>query len=142
MKKYVLLAICCFVPISFAGVCTNGSLIGAYNYSISGADSGQGFHDVGRISFNGKGSASFSGINSSNGTARSVVGSGTYSISSVCTVSGNIKWTNGVVSTYWLYLDKMDSVPSVKVAYHGSVVLKNTAGYSSSGTIDRVDGKF
>lgn len=139
MKRAVL-AVSLFLGAinGYAGVCNNGSLTGNYNYNILSIDG----HSVGRISFNGKGGASFSGIESASGSAWSVTGSGTYAVTSACTASGTITWRSGYRTTYWLYLDKMDVAPAVSVAYHGNMILKSTAGYSGSGTLDRVNGKF
>ena len=143
MKKVILLVGLLLVAFNgYAGVCNNGSLVGAYNYNGSGVNIGQGEHDVGRINFNGKGVATFSGIETSSGWAVGISGSGTYSVSAACIVVGTINWTNGVKTTYWLYLDNMDTAPVVSVAYHGNLVLKTTSGHSGSGTLDRVIGKF
>ena len=109
---------------SYAGVCSNGSLTGNYNYNISSIDG----HSVGRISFNGKGGASFSGIESVSGTAWSVAGSGTYAVTADCKATGTIVWTSGYRTTYWLFLDQMDAAPAVSVAYHANIILKSTAG--------------
>lgn len=143
MKKIILLVGLFLVAFnSYAGICGNGSLIGAYNYNISGVDSGEGLHSVGRIYFNGQGAASFTGIETSLGLAAGLSGTGTYTVSSACIVVGTINWSNGVKTAYWLYLDNMDTAQAVSIAYHGNIVLKNTVGFSGSGTLDRVGGKF
>jgi hypothetical protein len=143
MKKAILLVGLFLVAFNgYAGVCNNGTLTGAYNFNVSGVNIGQGIHGAGRINFNGKGATGFSGIDTTSGAAVAIVGSGTYAVTPSCTVSGIIRWTNGVVTNFWMYLDRIDGVPAVNVAYHGSVVLKNNVGESGSGTLDRVIGKF
>jgi len=147
MKKVIFLAGLFLVAFnSFAGVCGNGSLTGAYNINLLRVDSGISDHDVGRINFNGLGAAAYSGVNSDGGYAYGINGSGTYSVSSACIATGTFSLTNGTKVTYWLYLDRMDTVPATNVAYHGNFVYKSTrvgeSPASGSGTLDRVVGKF
>jgi hypothetical protein len=146
MKKVIFLAGLFLVAFnSFAGVCGNGSLTGAYNINVSDVDSGQSDHFVGRINFNGKGAASIGGVSSNSGVAIGYTGSGTYSVTSACIATGTFSLSNGTKVTYWLYLDRMDTVPATNVAYHGNIVYKSTGEGgpgSGSGTIDRVFGKF
>lgn len=130
---------------SFAGICANGSLTGAYNFNLTDVDSGQSNHSVGRINFNGKGSATISGVSSESGVAKVRSGSGTYSVSSTCLATGTFSLSNGTKVTYWLYLDNMDSTPRTSIAYHGNIVYKSIGGGetgSGSGSLDRVIGKF
>ena len=148
MKKVIFLAGLFLVAFnSFAGVCAKGSLAGAYNLNLLRIDEGISDHDVGRIDFNGKGAATYNGINSDGGWASGHSGSGAYSVSSACIATGTLNLDNGRTKiTYWLYLDRMDNVPATRVAYHGNIVYKATtvgdSPSSGSGTLDRVIGKF
>ncbi len=128
---------------SFAGVCNNGSLKGAYSYNLIGmTDSGYGIFGAGQLNSKGNGTGTISGIGSYFGGASAASGSFTYTVSALCVATGTISATNGVKTSFWLYLDRMDAAPAVKVAYHGHLVTKNSAGTSFSGMIDKVDGKF
>jgi hypothetical protein len=128
---------------SFAGVCNNGSLKGAYSYSLIGmTDTGYGIFGAGQLNSKGNGTGTISGIGSYFGVTSTGSGSFTYSVSALCVTTGTITTTNGVKTTFWLYLDRMDASPAVKVAYHGNLVAKNSVGSSFSGMIDKVDGKF
>jgi hypothetical protein len=143
MKKVILLVGLLLVAFnSYAGVCGNGSMLGAYNFNGSGDISGQAVYGAGRFFFNGKGAVSISGVSSTAGVAYDGSGSGTYSVSSSCVLSAYLNYANGQKTNFWIYLDNLDTSPAIYVAYHGSFVLKNTAGTSGSGTIDRVTGKF
>lgn len=83
MKRLLLMASLLLVAFNtYAGVCNNASLTGAYNYSVSGVGGGNEAHGVGRITFNGKGGATFGGVETASGYAVSVVGSGIYSVTS------------------------------------------------------------
>jgi len=55
---------------SFAGVCANGSLAGAYNVNVLHVRSGQSSHGVGRVNFSGKGAATVSVVESVSGVAK------------------------------------------------------------------------
>ena len=131
---------------SFAGVCVNGSLAGAYNVNVLHVRSGQSSHGVGRVNFSGKGAATVSVVESVSGVAKAYTGSGTYAVTSACIATGTFNMSNGGKLTYWLYLDRMDTVPATNVAYHGNFVYKSTrvgeSPASGSGTLDRVVGKF
>ena len=148
MKKVIFLAGLFLISFnSFAGVCANGSLTGAYNINHLHVASGGSDHEVGRFNFNGKGAATYSGVNSDGGYIDFQAGSGTYSVSSACIATGTLNLHNGRTKvTYWLYLDRMDNVPATRVAYHGNIVYKATrvgeSPSSGSGTLDRVVGKF
>jgi hypothetical protein len=141
MRKGILfLLVSLFDVNAYAGVCNNGTVIGSFNYKIDGVTGGNSAHAVGRIFFNGQGGAAFNGIEATSGGAVAVNGAGTYFVASNCSASGTISWTNGNVTTYWLYLDHMNSAPTVNFAYHAEIVLKSSFGFSGSGTLDRLFG--
>lgn len=124
-----------------AGVCNNASLKGLYNFNF--IETNNAAHDVGRINFNGKGGATVAGTEAAGGDTYLVSGSSTYSISASCILQGTIKWKNiGVTTTYSIYLDQMDTTPSVALAYRGNVIFKHSKNRSGSGFIERVQGKF
>jgi hypothetical protein len=142
MNKVIMVCVLMLASTSaFAGVCKNGSLAGDYNYVLMGITSSS-VHAVGRMSFNGKGKASFSGYETQNGGALKDSGTGTYAVSSGCMARGAIKWKNGHTTNYAVYLDEMDNVPATRIAYHGTIIGWTNNGQSFSGEIARVVGKF
>lgn len=144
MKKVISSIVLLLVAFnSYAGVCNNGSLLGAYNANGSSLYSGVEIYAVSRMNFNGKGTFTVSGIGATSGVATAASGSGTYSVSSSCIVVGTSISTNGQKSSFRIYLDNIDTAPAINVAYHGSIISSNpTLKLSASGTIDRVVGKF
>ena len=147
MKKVIFLAGLFLISYnSFAGVCANGSLKGAYNINHLHVASGGSDHEVGRFNFNGKGAATYSGVNSDGGYIDFQAGSGTYSVSSACIATGTLNLDDGAKVTYWLYLDRMDNVPATRFAYHGNIVYnrirEGDSPQSGSGTLDRVVEKY
>jgi hypothetical protein len=144
MKKVILLIGLLSIAFnSYAGVCNNGSLLGAYNVNGSSLYSGQEIYAVSRINFNGKGTFTISGIAAVSGIAKASNASGTYSVSASCIVAGISILPTGQKTQFWIYLDNIDTAPAINVAYHGSIISNNTTlKYSASGTIDRVIGKF
>jgi hypothetical protein len=151
MKSLIFMLFSSFVSFNVvAGTCSNGSLLGQYNYEFTGVqpyNTSIGIysfskHNVGRINFNGAGSVAFSGIETSSGRAISVNGSGSYTVSATCTGYGTIITNYGVVLNYWIYLDQMDDAPVTRLAYHATLAIKNNQFESASGTITKVIGKF
>ncbi len=148
----------CALLISFAsfsavaGSCNNASLKGPYSYQFEGVipwetPSGTIFSatlaQTGRITFNGAGKATFSAIETANGKAVNVSGSGTYSVNSACAMSGSVNWTNGNVTSFRMYLDQMDDAPATRVAYHGTgIAWTPKVGFSGNGNLYRLVGKF
>jgi hypothetical protein len=142
MKRLLAAALSLAAFNCIAGTCTNASLVGGYTVNVAGDLSGQPRFFAGRFVFNGKGGATLGGVGSIGGAAYTGNGGGTYSVSPSCTVAGTIAYPNGQKTSYWVYLDNIDASAATNVPYHGSVVLKNTAGASGGGTIDRVIGRF
>lgn len=156
MKKFTFsLIIYLYSVCVMAGICENGSLIGQYNYEFAGTQAYQtpsgilsfSKHDVGRITFNGLGTASISGIETIGGTSYSVNATTTYSVTPGCIASGtfNINANNIPVAVqYWIYLDHMTNpaTPALRIAYHATLVISNDKNESGSGTMTRVIGKF
>lgn len=146
MKKLSLL---CFASLfaslnAFAGTCNNGSLLSVYSYEFDGVGTNLGtWAAVGRIKFNGTGNVTFSGVETSNGVAADVTGSGTYSVNASCNVSGTVLWSNGNTTNYKLYLDEIDTMPATNLAYHATaVVWTPNNGNSGRGSLTRRYGKF
>lgn len=125
-----------------SGPCNKGSLIGAYSFEIMGASAGESEHMVGRIIFNGAGTASANAVDTSMGLATAIIGSGAYTVSTGCIATGSITWSSGFLSSFWIYLDQLDTSKTPAIAYHGSFAVKNNNGSSASGEINRVIGKF
>ena len=131
---------------AYAGVCNNRSLLNGYTYELSGVDTVgsvvSSYHAVGNIYFNGAGSVSFSGYETTGGSAVTDTGSGTYIVTPGCFATGTITWNSGVITHYALYLDQMDSMLATRLAYHGALTTWSSNGLSLSGSINKVSGKF
>lgn len=138
----VAISVCFGMEAIAAGACNKASLRGNYNFVVMGSTSGDSEHIVGRITFNGAGTTSASGVDTYSGITVPIKGNGTYTINTNCEATGTINWTNGIKSTYWLYLDDMDVIPATALAYHGAFAVQNNNGFSASGEIRRVIGKF
>lgn len=143
MKKIVILAaLPLVISTAFAGVCNNGSLIGAYSVDISGSRSGNSGGVIGQAFFNGTGTVSFTGIRFENGVdATNISGNGQYSIISSCVGQSSINLTNGETSYQTITLDTMDNIPAVRIAYHAKL-FSAVPGTYVSGDLTRVVGKF
>jgi hypothetical protein len=143
MNKLIMVCVMMLASTSaFAGVCKNGSVENGYNYGYIGEKSGSTVHAVGRIIFDGKGKAVVSGFRTQDGIVVTESGLGAYTVSSGCLARGVIKWNNGTITNYAVYLDHMDKVPATRLAYHGALIGWTNNGLSFSGGITRVLGKF
>jgi hypothetical protein len=127
---------------TYAGTCTLESVKGNFTFTTSGVSNGVGLYDAGVVFFNGTGQASFDAIETVQGTASSLTGTGSYSVGNNCHVVVFSNLNNGVTLRVDAYLDHLDTVPAVNVAYHGNLVYTSSVGYSGSGTMDRRTGKF
>jgi hypothetical protein len=95
VKSKFLLATLLFSSGTFAGVCNNGSLIGAYNVELNGVISGHSVHVVGRVNFDGLTFGNFNLIQSQNGAVASLRGTSVmYGVTQGCTATGLINWSN------------------------------------------------
>lgn len=92
MKKlFILAALPLAISTANAGVCNNGSLIGAYSLDISGIRNGNSAGVSGQATFYGNGGVSLTGIRFQNGGSATVVqGNGNYTVYSSCVSGGSI----------------------------------------------------
>lgn len=148
MKNVILIGVASLVfsVTTWATSCNNASVKGDYVYEMEGmADSTwNSLASVGKITYDGAGNITISGITTLSGITANDSGTGTYSVTSGCVLSSTITTTNGTVSGK-SYLDKLVAPTSGSgpyVAYHGSSVgWDATNQMSYRGSITKKIGK-
>jgi hypothetical protein len=155
-KILMIMGILLFPLELFAGTCTNNTVSSSSGYSFQLTNIGnpniggaQSFlYYAGRMVFNGAGRLTISGNETQAGNIRTFSASGTYSVApSNCQLTVTFTLPASSVFTaktfsLSVFLDRMDIVPSVNVAYHGNAVFRTNLGMSGVGEIDRLVGKF
>lgn len=102
---------------------------------------------IGRVSFDGDGTATFKGVGSAAGSTAERTGTGSYVVKADCTATGTIAWSanglpTGETSDYSIMLDQMDDGPKFNRAYHANILVTDNNLHSSSGSMTRRIGKF
>ncbi len=152
-KMLTLLGLLLFSGNLLAGTCTPATVSssGGYSFSLTHISSPASitppFFYAGRMVFNGSSSISLLVVESQAGFTRSVSLSGTYTLPSTCLLTVNFSLPASAQFSaksfaVSVFLDRMDTVPSVNVAYHGNAVFRTNLGMSGVGVIDRSFGKF
>ncbi len=140
-----------------AGTCNNATVATSAGYTFTltntGGSNGQNTSFVygGRMVFNGAaaGTMTVVGFEYAGAGVRTINLSGKYNlVAPTCIMTATFvlpavsSLTLEKTITVTAYMDRLDVVPAINVAYHANAIFKTSSGVSGVGVFDRVIGKF